>query len=358
MRSFAVIILLGLPLFVSAQASGDSQAPQAKISPLPAYSSQLPVQRLSPTKMSRSGMSRNGKKVPVVPPTAGVVTLDGVCASPKPDTPCRTVVTRADLERYMNTSSAETNARGRAALQYARTIALSSLAEKSGIAKNPGVAKELDLQLQMLRSRILATAFVESIQSRLPPVSQADIQNYYDKHQDLYEQAQIVRIGIPFSVPTESGRALDSTAIRSEMEKLHQSALAGEDFDELQKQAFQDLHIQATPAPAGPVRLRRNGLQGNEARVFDLKPGEISEILDLPAASAIYKLQSIESKPLASVSKEIETVLRRERLESELAKAGKNIGVQFNSEYLDLPSPPELFASGSSAVSPVPHLPK
>jgi len=242
--------------------------------------------------------------------------------------------------------------RGRMAVQYARTLAFSALAEQQGLAKNPAIAKELDAQLKLARARFLANVFLQSLQKPLIPTTESEIQKYYETHKERYEQVQVRRLSVPTAVPTENHRPLDSAAVKTEMEELHKRALAGEDFNQLQQDAYNHLHIQATPPPVNLVTLRRGNMQGDEAKVFDLKPGEITAVLDLPAAFVIMKLESKDPVQMESVRQDIEAGLRADRMNIELKKIAKPITTQFDLEYLQLAAQPDIF--GSATVTPIP----
>jgi len=239
--------------------------------------------------------------------------------------------------------------RGRLAVQYARTLAFSALAEQQGFEKNPVLANELEVQLKLIRMRILASAFLQNLQNQTTSIAASEIQKYYDEHRDRYEQAQVLRLSVPFAVPTENGRPLDRAAVKSEMEELRSRAVAGEDFNQLQQDAYKHLHIQATPPQVNVSMLRRSNLQGDEAKAFDLNPGEISIVLDLPAAFAVVKIETKEPMPIESVRQEIEGALRGGQVQNDLSKLTKKISAQFNLEYLGMSSQPDLF--GLPAIS-------
>ena len=151
---------------------------------------------------------------------------------------------------------------------------------------------------------------------------------------------------MPLDVPTGTGKPLDRAKVLSAMEEIRKEALGGEDFNKLQQEAYKQLHIDA-PAPAVTViTAQRRSLQGEEAKVFDLKPGEVSSVLDLPAAVALMRLESKGKAPLASVRSEIEAWLRGTMAQAQLGKFTSNIKTEFNLEYLDLPSQPDLFGLG------------
>jgi hypothetical protein len=127
------------------------------------------------------------------------------------------------------------------------------------------------------------------------------------------------------------------------MEALRSRAVAGEDLNQLQQDAYKHLHIQATPPAVGVQTLRRISLQGDDLKAFDLKPGEISTVLDLPAAFAFVKLESKEAAPIGSIHQEIEAALRQKRMEDEVGGLTKGIGAKFNLQYFGMPSQPDIF---------------
>jgi hypothetical protein len=263
------------------------------------------------------------------------------------------VITREDLDRFIRTFAPDAPEafRGRMAVQYARTLAFAGLAEQQGLAKKPAVSKELELQLKLLRMRVLANAFLGNLDSQPAPTgSQAE--RYYQLHRDQYQQVSVRRLAVPLAVPTENGRPLDRSAVLSELEELRKRALAGEDLNDLQQVAFKDLHIQAPPPPVTVQPLNRNVVQGEETKLFQLKAGDISAVLDLPAAYVIAKIESNQTAPLDIVRPEIEAALRRDRVQNGVEKLTKTINADFNLAYLGLASQPDMFAQTSLAPAP------
>jgi PPIC-type PPIASE domain len=349
MRLFVSAVVLGWASYATAQTAqtnvvapsvqGQGVAPQQGVAP------RMPIQRSRFRRATPAGTPPSNAKAADVPPTTPVVTLEGVCSERPAKGPCKTVITREDLDKFMGAFAPEASeaVRGRMAIQYARAFALASLAEQQGFDKNPAVAKEIEAQLKMVRMRILSSFFMQNLQRQPWSTPDVEIQAYYEQHKDQYEQAQLRRLSVPLAVPTENGRPLEHEAIRTEMEGLRKRAAAGEDLNQLQQDAYKDLHIQATPPPLNVVPLRRSGLQGDERKAFDLKPGEISEVLDSAAAVVFFKLESKEVMPIDSIRPEIEAALRGSRTQNQLSKLTKKINAQFNLEYLGMASQPDLF---------------
>lgn len=339
MRSLATVIMLACASGVNAQTTaGDIPVNR------PTVMSQAPAKKHSIRKAAPPGVGN--VKAANVPPGTPVVTLQGVCKDRQAKSPCETVITRQDLDLFISLYAPNTSeaGRGHMAVQYARNVAFSALAEQQGLDRNPALAKELELQLKLVRMRVLANAFLESLpKPAASDVTEPESQRYYEEHRAQYEQVQVRRLSVPFAVPTESGRPLDRAAVKAEMEEARSRAVAGEDLNQLQQDAYKHLHIQATPPTVGVQTLRRISLQGDDLKVFDLKPGEISTVLDLPAAFAFVKLESKEAVPIGSVHQEIEAALRQKRIEDEVGGLTKGIGAKFNLQYFGMPSQPDIF---------------
>lgn len=348
MRFFVTAVAMGCAsCIIVAQTKADDTPVQK-----PAVLPQAPPKRIR--RAPAPGPVSGTAKPATVPASAPVVTLQGICKERQAKSTCETVITRGDLDGFVAASvpDASEAARNRLAVQYARTLALSALAEQQGLEKNLVLAKELDEQIKLVRMRILADAFLQNLQRQATIVPESEIQAYYEAHKDQYEQAQVRRVAIPALVPTENGRPLDRAAVKTEMGELRSRAVAGEDLDQLQQDAYKHLHIQAMPPSVAVLTLRRSNIQGDEAKAFDLNPGEISAVLDLPAAMAVMKLESKGPMPIETVRSEIEATLRRERTQTELSKVTKKVSAQFNLQYFEMSAQPDIF--GPTALSPAP----
>jgi len=188
-----------------ALAAVSSLLAQAPVGPAPVQPVQqqtaLPGTPAQGQRFGQGGPGASTAKAPNVPRDTPVVTVEGICREKEAKNPCKTVVTREDLDRFIGASAPEAPAavRSRAAIQYARTVALSALAEQQGLDKNPALAKELELQLKLLRMRILATAFVQNLAQQSTTILGSEVERYYQLHRDQYEQAQVRRVSIPWS---------------------------------------------------------------------------------------------------------------------------------------------------------------
>jgi hypothetical protein len=321
--------------------------------PKPAVTPLAPAQRPRIRQAGAPNATPGATKTTSVLPSAPVVTVKGVCKDKLAKGPCETVVTREDVDRFVNGFAPEATdtVRSRLAVQYARTIAFSSLAEQQSLDKNPALAKEIAAQVKLVRMRMLANAYLQNVQSKTAAVAEVDIQKYYEGHKDQYEQTQVRRLSVPIAVPTDTGRPLDRAAVKAEMGDIRKRAVAGEDLNQLQLDAYKHLHVQATPPPVNPIMMQRRSVQGEEAAALNLKPGEISEVLELPAAFIVMKVESKDAVPVGAVHQEIEAIVRRDRVQSEVSKLSKSISAQFNLQYLEMAAQPDLFGPGALNTS-------
>lgn len=311
---------------------------------------QNPATMMSKKQIIGQRAQQLGKPAPAsaeVPPDTPVVTLDGVCDRSQVSGAkgCRTIITRAQMDSLIDALAPGTPqaARRQFAINYARLLAASGVAQRQHLEKNPAVANALQAQMKLVRMQVLANTLYHQIEEQADNVAASEIQKYYADHLANFDQGEVRRLSISKSAPTTSGQHLDAMAVKAEADELRSRAAAGEDFDQLQQQALKDLGITAAMPPTKLNMVRRTSLPPDEAKVFDLKPGEVSPVLDSPGALVILKLQSKQSMPAEAAQPEIKSILKRERLQQELQNATKSVKAQFNLTYLDMPSAPELF---------------
>jgi len=328
----------------------------ACVAPVIAQSPQAGPIPMSRQEMRRKGIQALGKPVSPtleVAPETPVVTLEGVCDRPQVAGAkgCKTVITRAQLDSVIELLAPETpqSARRQFAINYARLLAASEVAQRKHLEKEPAVIKEMQAQLKLARMQVLASTLYRQIEEQAANVPASEIQKYYTDHQANFDEGDVLRLTIPKAAPTESGQPLDASALKATADALRARAAAGEDFDQLQQAAYKELGLKAPPSAAKLNKVRRTRLAPDEAKVFDLKAGEVSEVMESPGAFVILKLDSKQSIPIETAGSEIKSILRQGRLEQEIQSASKNVKAQFNLTYLEMPAAPELFVAPALA---------
>ena len=282
-----------------------------------------------------------------VTPDTPVVTLEGICDEPRaPGTKtCKTVITRAQMDSLidMEMPGASPAARSTFAISYARFLAAADASQRQQLEKDPAVAAELQAQMKLARVRVLTKAFYRQIEEQAANVPESEIQKFYAEHKVNFEQGEVRRLTIPRSTPINPGQQIDALDVKAKMEELVARAARGEDFDQVQQEAYIMFGITTAPPPTTPAMVRRKSLRPNEATVFDLNVGEVTQVLSSPDAFVILKLESKEYVPIEVAQLEFKPFLQQQRKAEALQSAAKNVTAEFNLEYLGTATAPELF---------------
>jgi hypothetical protein len=276
---------------------------------------------------------------PQVGPDDAVITIKGVCAdSSLQGDACKTVITKAQFDQIVETiqPGMAQPMRRQLAMRYIPALTMSMEAERRGLEKQP----KFEESMKMARIQILAGELRSSLQADANKVSDQDIQDYYNKNAQSFEQATFIKIFVPRTrreatpagSPTKPGTKTGASASSStpssakkltpeEEEKANQEAMTkeakvlrerlvkGEDPDVLEKAAFTTAGILGTPPPTKMENVRRPGLQADQQPVMDLKPGQVSEVISDASGNFIYKMVSKETLPVDKVKTEIHNQL-------------------------------------------------
>jgi PPIC-type PPIASE domain len=292
-----------------------------------------------------------------VAPTAAVITIDGLCNGKVPETPsadCKTVITRADFEKLVNAIDPQMPAPRRQQLAdaYSRMLIMSDIAEQRGLANSP----ESQQVLHFTRMQALMQLLGRQVQKEAANVPAAETEKYYNEHAQQFEQAEFQRLFIPKTPPCGE-KPPDEKTLAAEGEKIRAAAAAGGDFEKLQKQAYDDLGIKTPPPPTAAGTLRRESIPSSQAKVFDLQPGQVSEVLNEPGGLYIFKLQSKKKLTLAEVTPEINRVLEQERMREAVDKLTKNVKPELNQAYFGASAGPEGMPQGRPPAGGSPRRP-
>jgi hypothetical protein len=304
------------------------------------------------SKQERSSQQAlpEGKSSPTaaeVTPDAPVVTLEGICDEPRaPGTKaCRIVITRGQMDSLIDEVSpaASPAARTTFAISHARFLAAADASQRQHLENDPAVAAELQAQLNLTRVRVLAKAFYHRIEEQATNVPDSEIQKYYMEHQANFEQGEVRRLTIPRSTLTNPLQPMDGQDVKAKMDELVARAAKEEDFDQVQQEAYIMFGITAAPPPTKLTMVGRASLRPNEATVFDLKAGEVTQALNSPDAFVILKLESKQLVPIEVAQSEFKPILQQQRRTEALQSAAKNVTAEFNLAYLGTSTAPELF---------------
>jgi hypothetical protein len=312
-----------------------------------------------------------------VPEDAAVLTIIGVCpstptssasktatgktaASAKKSADCKTVITRKEFEKIAGGLSPNITPQLKRQLSTAlpRFMAMSEAAKKKGLDKTPAYQETL----RVAKMQILTTQLQRSVQEEADKVSQTEIEGYYKKNQEAYEQFSLDRLFIPRNKQAEAEKAEDEEKMTDEQKKakedadkakqeqgqqeldklaasLRERAANGEDFAKLQKEAFEAAGMKMDSPTINLPKVRRTGLPPAHVAVFDLKVGEVSQVISDNGGHYVYKVVSKEVLPLDQVSQEIHNTLKNQHMKDTMDKYTNSYHVETNEAYFGPPGP-------------------
>ena len=163
--------------------------------------------------------------------------------------------------------------------------------------------------------------------------SDAEIDKYYKDNPSAFEEVTLQRLFIPKAVASKD-KPVDATTEKAAAEKLHARAVAGEDFDKLQKAAYVgNANPQAAPNTQMGGR-RRGGLPPDqEGAIFALKQGGVSELYDTPGGYTVYKLIGKRTVPLAETKDEISRKLQQQKFKDAMTALTGSAPISLNEAY-------------------------
>jgi peptidyl-prolyl cis-trans isomerase C len=259
-----------------------------------------------------------------VPANAPVLTIDGVCP-PQPKTAtaaktaagtktpaaksstagCKTVITKAQFEKLANSLAPNVTPQLKKQLAglLPRLMAMSQDAQKEGLDKTPEFAE----RVKFVKMQVLSQALQQEIQKKAADVPEAELQKYYKEQPETFEQYNVDRIFVPRTKQVEAEAKADEDKDKDEKlteeqqkakeaadkakseegeqamtklaEELRGRAAKGEDFAKLQKEAFEAAGMKIESPTVNLPTVRRTGLPPGHAAVFDLKPGDVSQVI-------------------------------------------------------------------------------
>jgi hypothetical protein len=317
---------------------------------------------------------RDARAVPAkesssLPPQTPVITISGLCkgnaerAGTKPSgaqngrkTACESVVTRTEFEELADAFQPGMSVEKRRQFgdAYAKAQVMSAEAVRLGLDKT----EHFEELLNFVRAQILSQDLERHLEAKAAQVPSRDILDYYRDNPARFERATFQRIFIPHrrQIPADGSRGAASASagvsatdpMELEAESLRQRAGDGKDFDQLQQEAFALGGLKGT-APTSMGAVRRGSLPPAHSAVFDLKPGEISQVITDSAGFYVYKMISKETLPLEVVKQEVSEILQHQRMKKFEEKVVDASAIRLNDAYFapsEAPSKPSAGSDG------------
>ena len=178
---------------------------------------------------------------------------------------------------------------------------------------------------------------IDQIPGGKPQVSDADLQAYYNAHQDTYAvKEQVKARHILISVPQGSDAKTDAAA-KAKAEGLLKQIRSGGDFAALAKANSDD---PGSKDSGGELGLFTKGkmVPAFEKAAFALQPGQTSDLVKTDFGYHIIQVEQHDQahqKPLAEVKPEIEPVLEQQKLGQAELNYANQLAAQAKTEGID-----------------------
>jgi hypothetical protein len=247
---------------------------------------------------------------------------------------CKTIVTKAEFEKLVDALNPQMPGmvRRQLASSYPRLVLFADKARDLGLDQTPQFAE----RLQFATIQILAQTLNRYFEQQANNISDADLQDYYKANPVKFERADLMRILVPRQARGASKTASD--AVNSTMaalaQKLQGRAAAGEDFQKLQKEAFEAAGVPSSGSPnvmMGKIAVTR--LPVTQQTVFEMQPGQVSEVMADASGYYIYKMVSKEFIPLSQASREIRKSIASQRIQDSVNSLTKSLKDDLNPMY-------------------------
>jgi peptidyl-prolyl cis-trans isomerase C len=253
---------------------------------------------------------------------------------------------------------------GPAKRAYAQKIAelftLSAEAEKLHLDQQPTAKDQIELQ----RRTALSVHEFQKIQKDIP-VTDAQVQSFYDANHSLYEtiHARHILVRVRGSVgPAKPGKPdLTENEALQKAKAIRERLVVGEDFAKVAREESDD----TSAAKGGDLGEISHGhsVPQFEAAAFALKPGEISQPVRTPYGYHIIQVESHTVKPLAEVKDDILARLRNAAAPAVVKRLVDKAGYHLDEKYFGpdpaakkpaAPSPPGVAPVSPTHLGPAP----
>jgi hypothetical protein len=389
-RKFPVLTLalLATATIVGAQTGTNAASPSASQSgPGGAQSSSAPGTPSSPSAPLQSAPTEAA-----VPPDATVITINGVCdvslsasedakasaksatatksttgtrtstraGAVKPDPSgavgsksassvgdCKTQITRAQFEKLLKTAAptAPPSARRQIAARFVQFFTAANEGVKLGVEKDPDFPE----QLALMRLQLLAQDAEKKLQTQAADVSEADEKNYYGQNPSAFEEVTLTRIFVPRTgaAPASSAQGQTSPDAEAIAKDARQQLASGIDPEKVKKSVYDQLKNTTTP-PTTKFGAKRRGTlpPAHEQKVFEMKPGEVSDVISDSVGYVVYRVDSRQELPFDQVKDDIKRKITQQRMEDARQQILNASKADFNDSYFGPeaapPKPPSL----------------
>ena len=288
-----------------------------------------------PPSSTKSGAAQPVDAPSLLPESTPVITIQGICevslngtakaparatatktgaasahsAAASSGDECKTEITRAQFEKLMKLASPGAPRRQLAA-SLVQLLNAANEGVKLGVEKDPDFAEKLAIS----KLQLLGIEAKRELQTRASNVSDAELKTYYDQNASAFEEVTLTRLFVPRTPadPKQTEQPADPKAIA---DNARQQLMIGTDPDKIEKGIYDQLKS-TNPPPSSKFGAHRRGTlpATQEQKVFDLKDGEISEVISDPSGYVVYRVDQRRQLPFEQVKDDVKQRIVRQKL--------------------------------------------
>ena len=267
-----------------------------------------------------------------------VITIRGLCNTEPKAGSCTTIVTKQEFETIVNALNAIgppllQQQRRAVAQGYASTLLKYEAAKKAGVEKDPRFAEVM----RLARMRAMGDMYNALMQDKAGKISSEEIQSYYKNNTDKFEELTMRRITLPrYNVANLKDEEFAGKASKIAAD-IQARAAKGEDFDQLQKDAFEALGVKNPPTTHMAAVRRGIYAADQEKMFFTMKPGDVTAVVEQASALIIFKVEGREPPSLEKSKDEIVRILTKQNLDKQEQAQNTSVKIDYNEQYIGPP---------------------
>jgi hypothetical protein len=307
MRRIVLLILFSVlacgSFSAQAQEGTDNQIQPAEVS-----TAQVP---LDAAVITLNGLCDNGlvQNTPVGGSQAGGQTATAAGSTFLATDPgCKTVVTREEFDKLAKAVGVRPGRGLALASQYSEILRFAEKGRELALEKEPTfLAKARFAYIQTLYQFAIV-----KMQEQADDFTAADLEKYHTEHNEEFMQVEVSQLAIPkHKVHDDGGAAAvkkahaqvdpvaEQAAMKRLAERMRREAAAGADFDALEERIYKIAGDESVPDTDLGIRYPDQVPLEYRKIIFDLKPGQVSQVTEDSHEYLIFKARKKHVLPLS-----------------------------------------------------------
>lgn len=179
-------------------------------------------------------------------------------------------------------------------------------------------------ELEYYRNFVLFQAEVNKKSN--PIVENSEEEKYYNEHKAQYGQVKAYAIYVAFSNSATGGtdgegkKILSEAAAKAKIEKLLAEIRKGADFQKLARENSDDERSRARDGYFDDLKETDPMPEAIRGPLFQLKPGETTDVIRQPNGFYIFKAEAVTYKPFSEVRDQVDTAYKHEQFDRWMKK--------------------------------------